>query len=537
MPVEQGMADEGELTREQIRQISEFINRGLQTSRDRMHALGMAEDALLDPDENLDRQVVKLRALYLEAEKAALAFDSRSEHFWRMLQMRLQPVVLAYSTHEKFIQNLDQDALELRSDLLMEIYRERLDNATRFRQIFFELDDRVKQESTQLKTAAPVTAPAPAHGERLQKVADDSAAIQGNVLKMLERQLRDMEKAFNKKHESLQLANEEILQLKDGIQEKDKRIASLEKAVAQLQESNGTLRLSLDAAQRDSAAAGRNQPAAKPDARPPARERLLDSDKKELLARLDAMEQELATTSDAAYNAFMSNSDLGIVVLFMLSSFRCQSEEQLASEMARSISTFGVKNVVGVRLGSDMHFVASSGADLSLKSQLELNRSKGPVVEGNQLMLYEQNCWVLVQDPPRQDPDRYARLLDNLGTLLRGADARHEAIAAALAVQRQKVQVEQLILRSYEVFQTFEKNIVRQQERIGRALNIFAQDVRKSLAIAAGDPASIRLNMELKKLEDMLRGLLKSSELVDPAFAKNISRVAQGLHSKQKGDG
>ncbi len=524
------MADEGELTREQIRQISEFINRGLQTSRARMHALGMAEDALLDPDENLDRQVVKLRALYLEAEKAALAFDSRSEHFWRMLQARLQPVVLAYSTHEKFIQSLDEDALELRSDLLMEIYRERLDNATRFRQIFFELDDRVKQENTQMKVAAP------AHGERQQKVADDSTAIQGNVLKMLERQLRDMEKAFNKKEESLQLANEEILKLKDGVHEKDKRIASLEKTVAQLEERNGTLRLALDAAQRDTAAGGKNQPAPKQEARPPSRERLLDADKLELLARLDAMEQELATTSDAAYNAFMSSSDLGIVVLFMLTSFRCQSEEQLATEMARSISTFGVKAVVGVRLGSDMHFVASSGADLSLKSLLELNRSKGPVVEGNNLMLYEKNCWVLVQEPPRQEPDRYARLMDNLGTLLRGADARHAAIAAALSVQRQKVQVEQLILRSHEVFQTFEKNIVRQQDRIGRALNIFAQELRKALNIPAGDPASIRLNMELKKLEEMLRGLLKSSELVDPAFAKNIGRVAQGLHSKQKGD-
>ena len=292
--------------------------------------------------------------------------------------------------------------------------------------------------------------------------------------------------------------------------------------------------LSLDAAQRD--AGSKNQPASKQETRPSSRERLLDADKMELLARLDAMEQELATTSDAAYNAFMSNSDLGIVVLFMLTSFRCRSEEQLAGEMVRSIATFGVKNVVGVRVGSGMHYVASSGADLSLKSLLETNRVKGPVVEGSYLMLYETNCCVLVQDPPRQEPDRYARLMDNLGTLLRGADARHEAIAAALAVQRQKVQVEQLILRSHEVFQTFEKNIVRQQDRIGRALSMFAQELRKALNIPVGDPASIRLNMELKKLEEVLRGLFKSSELVDPAFAKNIGRVAQGLQGKQKGD-
>ncbi|HVL00457.1 MAG TPA: hypothetical protein VM553_11630, partial [Dongiaceae bacterium] len=417
-----------------------------------------------------------------------------------------------------------------------------LNNATRFRQIFFELDDRVKQDgATQVSfKAAPATPPLtvqPPAGnlERQQKVADDSTSIQGNVLKMLERQLREMEKAFNKKEESLRVAGEEILQLKDLIQEKDKRQAGLEAKVAQLEENNGTLRLALDAAQRDGPQKqGKTAPT---DSRPSARDRVQDAARAELLARIDAMEQELATTSDAAYNALMASSDLGIVILFMLSSFKRHSEEQLAQEMVRSVSTFGVKAVVAVKQGSEMHYMASSGADLSLKSLLETNRAKGPLVEGNNLMLYEQNCWVLVQDPPRQDEDRYARLKDNLGTLLRGAEARYEAIAAAVAVQRQKVQVEQLILRSHEVFQTFEKNMTRQQDRLGRSINIFAQDLRKALNIPAGDPASIRLNMELKKLEDGLRGLFRSAELIDPAFAKNISRVAQGLQSKQKGEG
>lgn len=532
------MAEEGGLTRDQIRHIGEFIERGLRITRARMRELGMHDDALLDPDESIDEQVAILRSLYLEAEKSALPFNSRDNHFWRVLRARLQPVVLAYATHARFMQSLGRDLDDLPPAGMLDIYRERLENSSRFRQLFFELSEKLNQESGVGGSArpAPASAKTSAHEPHISAVSE-SAAIQGNVLKTLERQLREMEKAFNRQEEISRKAQQEILLLNDVIQEKSAQIASLERKNVQLDEKNSALRLSLDAAERSQQT---NQPVESSGSSAPlssvlAVERLANAGQQELLLKIEAMERELASTSDAAYNAFMASSDLGIVILFMLSSFKCHSLEQLASEMARSIATFGVKAVVGVRMGTSMHYVASTGADIALQSVLEANKGRGALVEGNQLMLFDANCCVLVQEPPMQDADRYDRLKDNLGTLLRGAAARHESIEASLAVLRQQTQVEQLILRSHEVFQNFEKNIARQQDKIARVTGLFAQDLRKALSIPAGDPNSIKLNMELKKVEDSLRGLFKSAELIDPAFTKNIGRVAQGIQGKQKG--
>ena len=39
----------------------------------------------------------------------------------------------------------------------------------------------------------------------------------------------------------------------------------------------------------------------------------------------------------------------------------------------------------------------------------------------------------------------------------------------------------------------------------------------------------------LEKMEEALREVFRIQELVDPAFAKNISKVAQGILARQKG--
>lgn len=514
--------------RERMRQLNEFIEQGLLYTRQRMRVLGMADDAILDPEENIDKQIAILRGLFLQAEKSALSFAPDDVNFWRIIRARLQPVVLAYLTHERFVQTLGKDQLALRPDALTEVYRGRLGNSDRFRQFFFELTEKLDQETRHLEQsfrtsgdAAPVT-----H----YKTADDSAAIQGNVLKMLEKQLRDLEKEYNQQESLFTKANEEILYLKDTLHQKNDDINKLRKQIARLEDELVHHKLSRDAAERSDTYGVEVMPVATV----AVEEDAAFADEDPLRMRIKALEQELATTSDAAYNAFMSGSDLGIVIMFMLSTFNCHTVEELAQNVARSVSTFGLKTVVGVRKGNGYHYIASSGADIQLQSLLELNRGKGAVVEQNHLLLYQAGCCILIQDPPRTDRDRYERIRDHVGTLLKGAEARLEAIESGLAVHRQKTQVEQLILRSYEVLQSFDKNVSKQQDKLARLMNIFAQDMRKNLGIMPGDQKSIRLNMDLKKLEDALREFLKLQDLIDPAFVKNISKVAQGIQAKQK---
>jgi predicted nucleic acid-binding Zn-ribbon protein len=519
--------------RERMQQLAEFIELALQMTFRRKQELGLADDTLLDPEANIDQQIAILRGLFLEAEKSALPFAPDDANFWRILRARLQPVVLAYLTHERFIQTLDKDALALRPDALTEVYRERLNNSDRFRQFFFELTEKLDQEATRIERAPPSGA-TQSHIIHY-KTAEDTSAIQGNVLKMLEKQLRQLEKEYDRKEALNVKANEEILFLKDTLHEKNDDIAKLRKQIVRLEEELTQHRLARDAVTRTDRYAKLESVPAAPAVAPPSPAPVVDTDVQSLQLKIRTLEQELAASSNAVYNAYMSSADLGIVILFMLSSFNCHTVEQLAQDMSRTISTFGLKTVVGVRKGGEYFYVASKSGDIQLKTLLDQHRGKGALVDINHLLLYQPGCCLLIQDPPRDDKDRYERIKDHISTLMKGAEARLTAIEAAQAVQRQKTQVEQLILRSHEVLQNFDRSVGKQQDKLARLINIFAQDLRKSLGIPPGDQKSIRLNMELKKLEDALREFFKMQDLIDPAFAKTITKVAQGIQSKQKG--
>lgn len=520
-----------------LKTIEEFVEIALQATRNRLKDLGLADESLLDPEGSIDQQVAMLRFLFLEAERSCLPFDSAEERFWKVLRARLQPVVLAYLTHEKFVQTLDLEARELRPDTLMQVYKDRLSNSDRFRSFFFDLDKRLKKEALSMIAAddESVTA-APSHSQTpAYDTSGSKAQIEKNILAGLEKQLQELEKKYNQQEKALKKSQEDNYSIKSLLEEKDERIAALKREKTALEETNTQLRLATDASHRSGQYQGEAdfQLEVEDDA---LGDLMLDTSQENLLLKVESLERELASTSDAAYNAFMANSDLGIVVLFMLSSFRCLTHEQLGAEVVRSVNTFGLKSVVGMQKGNEYVFFPETGVSESLKSQLHSKISAGKTVESPHLMLFQTNCCILIENPPREEKDRYERLKDNLGTLMRGVQARYEGMLAESAAQRQKAQVDALIVRSHEVFKTFEQNLNKQKDKMSRVINIVGQEMRKNLGIPPGDQKSIRLNMDLKKMEDNIAKLYVQNELVDPAFKKNISKVAENLLKRNKPD-
>lgn len=517
--------------------IEEFIAIALDATRARMGALGLDAEALLDPEASIDQQVAMLRFLFLEAERSCLPFNLSEDRFWRVIRARLQPVVLAYLTHEKFVQTLDIEARELRPDTLMQVYKDRLSNSDRFRSFFFDLDKKLKQEALSMFAAADNESPQlhdnqPAVNKTKPDLGASKANIEKNILASLEKQLQELEKKYNAQEKMLQQAQEKVTGLETALADREAKLGEKRKEVAALEELNQQLRLASDAQDR-SAGYQKPQDVATMAEEQPYDDLVLDADQENLLLKIEAMERELASTSDAAYNAFMANSDLGIVILFMLTSFKCQTHEQLAEEIVKSVSAFGLKAIVGMQKGSGYIFVPESGSD-RLKSQLQSEIAAGKTVDSPHLMLFEQRCCILIESPPLTDEERFARLKDNLGTLMRGVQARYESILAETSVQKQKNQVDALIVRSNEVFRNFESNLGKQKDKMSRVINMLGQEMRKNLGIPPGDQKSIRLNMDLKKLEDSLNTLFAQNELVDPAFKKNISKVAESLLKKNK---
>jgi uncharacterized coiled-coil protein SlyX len=506
--------------------VDQYIETALQLTRDRIRLLGLDDEELLDPESNIDQQVAMLRSLFLEAERSCLPFSGDHERFWRVIRARLQPVVLAYLTHEKFVQTLDAEARELRPDTLMQVYKSRLSNSDRFRSFFFDLDKKLKQEALHDYPAveAPLLSEStlPSHMPRYD-ATDNTDQIQKNILSALEKKLQELEKKYNSQEKALIKVNHDASGLQHALQEKEARIASLINNVRALEEENAQLRLVPDVKPREADASASEKVFS---------DELTDLDNEQLLLKIESMERELASTSDAAYNAFMANSDLGILILFMLTSFKCSDHVQLAQEVIKSLGAFGLKTIVGMQQESACVFYPGEGVDASLQSRLRDKIGSKNVVETPYLMLFQDSCCILIQNPPKDDLERYERLKDNLATLMRGVQARYEAIAAELMAKRQKTQVDALIIRSHEVFQTFEKNLQQQKSKLGRVINMVGQEIRKNLDIAPGEQKSIQLNMDLRKLEESAVKLFDEKDLMDPAFKKNISRVAEGVLKK-----
>ena len=521
----------------ELKTIAEFIAIALQSSRARLNMLGLEDNALLDPEASIDQQVAVLRVLFLEAEQSCLPFDAANDRFWRVMRARLQPVVLAYLTHEKFVQTLDIEARELRPDTLMQVYKDRLGSSDRFRSFFFDLDKRLKQEALSMLAAddgdggnAAQLAPPLAKGRPKHSLQDSKAVIEKNILAGLEKQLQDLEKKYNVQEKELHKTQQQVAEMESALADKEARVTAYKKQISTLEEQNQQLRLALDAREREYQPVQSLEAMAQAE---PLGDLVLDADQENLLLKIESMERELASTSDAAYNAFMANSDLGIIILFMLTSFKCRTHEQLAAEVVKSVSTFGLKAIVGMQKGNAYTFIHEAGSG-TLKSLLQSKISSGKTVDAPHLMLFEESCCILIESPPLADEERYARLKDNLGTLMRGVQARYGSILAETSVQKQKSQVDALIVRSNEVFRTFESNLDKQKDKMSRVINMLGQEMRKNLGIPPGDQKSIRLNMDLKKLEDSLGKLFVQNELVDPAFKKNISRVAENLLKKNK---
>lgn len=514
----------------------------------RLRELGIEPGALLDPESSIQHQVAHLRHLFLLGEQAALKFAPSDPNHWRVIRARLQPVVLAYQTHERFVQSVLTGIDPKSDEALMAIYRDRLQNSDKFREIFFDLNNRVKSgeftnsdDISALLDAAEGFAPNELHEAHKNqfRTEDDAASIQNNVLTQLSRQIKDLEKREQEYQKSLMIKDRELAAV---VGERDHTIElmqKLERELARNREESINLRLAADAAKRaviDPEALGVPDILSVDGTAPTAHEAmpLDEGDSAFWQGRVQELQAEVDSMSSAAYNAYMASSDMSIVILFMLSSFQATTFEKLGAEILRTVSTYGLRPTVSVMTDTGPKYFAGPNALTNADSLIESRRSRGRIVEeGASLILYEERIVLLVPDMPINDRPRYERLRDNLSTLIKGAAARAEAVSLANAAEKQKVQMERLLMKSDDVFKGVTKNLEKQQMRLIKLLQLAAQDLRGGLGITPGDPKSITLTGRMKKLEETLRGLFNPDDLMDLAFTKNVAKVAANLKDKE----
>ncbi len=501
----------------------DFIKESINFTQQRMTGLGVEDSLLLDPDDVMDNQVAVLRCNFLQAERSALPFDPQDPNFWRIIRARLQPVILAYSTHEKFVQSLDSDVQDTKVSALMQIYRDRLDNSERFRKFFFELHEKISLEVDSISSVDQDV-----HENKSNyNATNDVANIQGNVIKQLEKTIKDYDK---REKNYVKALNQ---QQSDGgpSDEMVEEIRSLQERLEKATEENLQLKIALDAAQKNQAQSQEQTSEevvyGDETAVDDGLVKAAAGDIESLQLKVSGLERELESTSDAAYNAFMANSDLGIVILFMLTGFRCETAAQLGDEIVKSVATYGVSPVLRIRVGRGYEYFYQGSSPVEIEERFEKMASKGKVSSDKQsYYIFEDDCALLVDNMPVNEVDKYGRLKDNLSTLMQGAAAGLNLILLSDAAGRQKKQMEQLITRSHDVFTKLDGNLEKNKVLGARIVQSFGVEIRTALGIAPGDPKSIQLSGAMKKVEDAMSILMNKDELVDPSFVKSISRVA-----------
>jgi hypothetical protein len=540
------------LSADQRRLLQQLLKEALVATEQRLQKMGLEISALLDTEAPMETQVTQLRHAFLLGEQAALKFPFEDQNHWRVLRARLQPIVVAYQTHERFVQSVLTGIDPKNDDALIAIYKDRLQNSERFRAILFDLEAKIK--SGELATApagdddiSALLEPTELHDTHKNnfRTEDDAASIQSNVLTQLSRQIKDLERREQEYQKSLMIKDREIAAIVGERDRTVEQMQKLERDLARTREESLSLRLVADAAKR--AINGDPESIAIPDiisvtdnaaTEGPANPLDQVQDESDVTFwrnRVEDLEAEVESMSTAAYNAYMASSDMSIVILFMLSSFNVNTFEPLGAEILRTVSTYGVKPTVSVMTDSGPKYFSGPNALTNANSIIESRRSRGRIVEeGATLIIYEERVVLLVPDMPVSDRPRYERLRDNLSTLVKGAAARAEAVSLAGAAEKQRVQMERLLMKSDDVFKGVTRNLEKQQVKLAKIVQLTMQDMRGGLGIAPGDPKSIALTSRMKKLEENLRGLFNADDLMDPAFAKNVAKVAANLKEKEK---
>lgn len=513
-------------------QVKDYLAQAVESSRARLQSYGITDLDIIDPDASVEQQTLQLRHLFLIAERSSLPFMFGDESFWRVLHARLQPIVLAYQVHEKFVQTLTAPEQALRDDPLMNVYRDRLKNSEKFRDYFFDLNRRLSEQVWDDGDALPQASVHEAV-DKNQHGMEDAERIQANVIRSLQEKLREFEKRETRQQKTLAERDKEIYVLQDRNEALTEEVRALEKKLATMAERNLQLEVALDASKRGDRADVTDIEISDANTADSTIDmsQYADLPEDELLGRIMGLERELETTQKAAYNAFMANSDLGIVILFMLTAFKCKNLDELGKEVARSVGTYNIRPCFRMDTDSGRHFYTNIGTVSTANQQMMARHEhEGSQYEHKQeLIIYEPSCALLVSDMPMQDPDRAARLKDNLGILMKAAEAAINLLLFSVSVERQKVRMEQLILRSSEVFSKLRNNLEANQSKTQRQLQTFGMDARRALNVVPGDPKSIKLANAMKQLEDGLKPMFKMDKLVDTAFVNNISKVAGTL--------
>lgn len=159
------------------------------------------------------------------------------------------------------------------------------------------------------------------------------------------------------------------------------------------------------------------------------------------------MKTDLSGAFATAFTAMSSAAEVGAVLQFLRASFGCADYEAVAREVLTVTQGYGLDCSVQLRGQQGTISRNAEGPCSPLEDAVLTNiAAQGRIIDfGGRSSYSYPGATVIVRNMPKDDPDRYGRMKDNLALLAEGADARVTSLDGEFRLHQQQHALKRLI--------------------------------------------------------------------------------------------
>ncbi|MDH4284763.1 MAG: response regulator, partial [Gallionellaceae bacterium] len=171
------------------------------------------------------------------------------------------------------------------------------------------------------------------------------------------------------------------------------------------------------------------------------------------------LKEDLAGSFSTAMTAMTTAADMGNMLQFLRASYKCQDYMALSKEILNTLESSGMKASVQIRGKHEVVSQGNNGACSALEESVLANMAKQDRLFefSSCLSCSYEHVTVIVKNVNQKDRDAVGRLRDNLAILVEGADARVEALDAAVELEKEHHALTQLIASTKNALQDIDK--------------------------------------------------------------------------------
>ena len=222
-----------------------------------------------------------------------------------------------------------------------------------------------------------------------------------------------------------------------------------------------------------------------------------------------SLKHDASSAFQTAMTAMTASGELGRILQFLRHSFTCESYEEVASQVIEAVSDYGLSCSLQIRGEFGNLFASDKGQASPLEEELLARMVEQDRIFdfGHRTAFNYPHMSLLIKNMPRDDPDRYGRIKDNVALLVEGADARIDSLDESMKLRAQRAILRKMMERSEDVLISFKMQYGDNKEKNMAVMDTLSANMEETF---------MSLGLTEEQEETMLRMVQKA---VDDSLA------------------